>query len=166
MPFYFFPSIFFLPAQTHPRQGAAWHHLTSPCFLISILTVYQKRNRFGVRVLSTCMPVCEQQPFCPLSLTATGHFSELPGPAPCYWRLTAGGTGLWMCCTLCLGWGAVTRLRAVPAAALTPQRTCWRIPTPARSNNHDPTAVQRCFLGKWAFTVCFLYSMNLYFKIF
>lgn len=111
----------------HPWQGAAWHHLTSPRFLISILTVYQKRNRFGVRVLSTCMSLCvSNSSFALCPSTATGHFSELPGTA-IGTSLTSEGTGLWMCCTLCLGWGAVTGLRAVPAAALTPERTCWRI---------------------------------------
>lgn len=54
----------FLPtARMHTWQGADWHHLTSLCFLISILTVYQKRNWFGGRVLSACMSLCVSKSF-------------------------------------------------------------------------------------------------------
>lgn len=140
---FFFPSIFFLSAHMHPWQGAAWHHLTSPCFLISILTVYQKRNRFGVRVLSTCLSLRVSNSsfaLCPSQPRVISP-SCLEQPHAIGTSLTSGGTGLWMCCTLCLGWRALQRLRAVPAAALTPERTCWRIPARPQSNNNDPAAV-------------------------
>lgn len=71
-------------SHAHTQHGADWHHLTSPCFLISIWTVYQQRNRFGVRVLSVCMSLCVSHGFFPpCPVPAIGHHVELPETAQC-----------------------------------------------------------------------------------